>query len=560
MRRRSSALAVLTSAAAVVGALLAPGATGAALAAQSGPCAVAPSEIGPIDTDYYLTADGTFQAVVLYVDFPDVPASGTPDVRATTDGVRERLSTLTNGKVDLELTPVPTWFRMPQASTAYPVEEQADADAYLADVVAAADAEVDFSVYDIVYFQAAPGADALSTSHATNRYEDEALVADGVPIRAFVDVGSTVDDPAELYVEHETLHLFGLPDLYSLDDYESGAGDPDRYVGGFDVMALTVRQFELLAWHRWMLGTVADARIVCLPLGEPRELTLDPLPSNGAGPLAFVIPTGTHTRLIGEYRTRDGLDAAACRTGLLLYTVDDRTEQLQGPVRVIDSRPASRPPCANELDDAPFDLERPTYDHPSGARVEVLAMDAAGLKVKITGLAPAPGLTLSPATISAGDVVTARWTGRPGQVVEILSRTQPATAFSVIRTITLDGAGQASTTHRPQRNTRLTGRTQGATARGVEPIIAVRSVASFNANRVGTRTYSFTGRVYPALTDRLVNVYRNGVLVAQARSDAGGIYEVRRTLAAGTFAFQARTPDDQYNLGTTSPTRSVTVR
>lgn len=33
--------------------------------------------------------------------------------------------------------------------------------------------------------------------------------------------------------------------------------------------------------------------------------------------------------------------------------------------------------------------------------------------------------------------------------------------------------------------------------------------------RVGTRTYSFTGRVYPALNQRLVSLYRNGVLFGQ---------------------------------------------
>lgn len=85
------------------------------------------------------------------------------------------------------------------------------------------------------------------------------------------------------------------------------------------------------------------------------------------------------------------------------------------------------------------------------------------------------------------------------------------------------------------------------------PIIAVRSVASFNAQRVGTRTYTFTGRVYP------VNIYRNGSLVAQARCDATGIYTAPRTLGAGTFSFQARTPNDQDDLGTSSRLLSVTI-
>jgi hypothetical protein len=56
-----------------------------------------------------------------------------------------------------------------------------------------------------------------------------------------------------------------------------------------------------------------------------------------------------------------------------------------------------------------------------------------------------------------------------------------------------------------------------------------------------------------------VSLYRNGVLVAQGRSDASGVYRISRTLAAGTFTFQVRTPDDQHNLGTASPLRRALV-
>lgn len=172
----------------------------------------------------------------------------------------------------------------------------------------------------------------------------------------------------------------------------------------------------------------------------------------------------------------------------------------------------------------------------------------------------APTLTLSPAVISAGQPTTVTYRGTPGSTLDILSRTQPATEFSRIGSVTLDSNGLGTSTHRPQKNTRITARTAGGQLSADAPIIAVRSVASFNANRVATRTYTFTGRVYPALTSRLVNIYRNGSLVAQARSDATGLYKVTRTLGAGTYTFQARTPNDQSNLGTTSPARQVTVQ
>lgn len=175
------------------------------------------------------------------------------------------------------------------------------------------------------------------------------------------------------------------------------------------------------------------------------------------------------------------------------------------------------------------------------------------------GSADVPAVSLSPGIIAAGETTTVTYRGTPGATIDILSRTQPATEFSRIGQVTLDSAGVGTSTHRPQKNTRVTARTTAGEVSAYAPLVQVRSVASFNTNRVGTRTYTFTGRVYPALSNRLVNIYRNGSLVAQARCDATGIYKVTRTLGAGTFTFQARTPNDQSNLGTNSPTRSVRI-
>lgn len=164
----------------------------------------------------------------------------------------------------------------------------------------------------------------------------------------------------------------------------------------------------------------------------------------------------------------------------------------------------------------------------------------------------APTLTLSPDTISAGQATIVTYRGTPGSTVDILSRTQPSTVFTRIGAVTLDSNGVGTSSHKPQKNTRITARTAAGKLSSTAPIIAVRSVASFNAQRVGTRTFTFTGRVYPALNNRLVNIYRNGTLLAQGRCDATGIYKITKIMGGGTFTFQARTPNDQDNLGTSS--------
>jgi hypothetical protein len=177
---------------------------------------------------------------------------------------------------------------------------------------------------------------------------------------------------------------------------------------------------------------------------------------------------------------------------------------------------------------------------------------------------PAPGsevtptVTLGSTVISAGQHVTVTYHGAPNTTLKILSKTQPATAYSVITAVALDADGIGTTSHAPTKNTRIMAQTQSGTS-SLQPLIQVRSVASLNAKRIGTRTYTFTGRVYPALNNRLVSIYRNGSLVAQARCNASGIYTVTRTLAAGTASFQAKTANDTYNLGATSPAHAYRI-
>ena len=150
--------------------------------------------------------------------------------------------------------------------------------------------------------------------------------------------------------------------------------------------------------------------------------------------------------------------------------------------------------------------------------------------------------------------------GTPGATLEVLARTQPATTFTVIRRLLLDGNGRALSTHRPHRNTRLTVRDVSGPAINAttEPLVRVRSTASINTRRVGVRTFELSGTVSPAVSGRLVRVYRDGVVVAQGRTASDGVYRITRTLAAGTSTFSVKTPDDVYNVGAQS--RSVSLR
>jgi hypothetical protein len=165
---------------------------------------------------------------------------------------------------------------------------------------------------------------------------------------------------------------------------------------------------------------------------------------------------------------------------------------------------------------------------------------------------------VSPTVINAGQRVTVTYRGTPGDTISVWSKTQPALMFSRIATVTLDANGFGSTSHAPHKNTRIAA-TSSDGKPSARPLIQVRSVASFNVRRVAVRTFTFTGTVSPALTGRLVSLYRNGVLVAQGRTSSSGVYVIRKTLAAGTFDFHVKTGNDTYNLGATSRTARIRI-
>jgi hypothetical protein len=165
---------------------------------------------------------------------------------------------------------------------------------------------------------------------------------------------------------------------------------------------------------------------------------------------------------------------------------------------------------------------------------------------------------LTPSVIDAGERVDVMYLGAPYETLSIWSKTQPATVYSRIGTVILDGSGIGRSSHSPRKNTRI--QALGPTGLGSDQeLVRVTSVASFNARRIAARTYTFSGTVSPARSGRLVSIYRDSVLVAQARTDLRGVYSVTKLLAGGGFVFWAATGSDTYNLGAKSRTVYLTI-
>ncbi|MFJ3939024.1 M6 family metalloprotease domain-containing protein [Streptomyces parvus] len=329
----------------------------------------------------YPRPDRGLDAVMIFLSFPDsepvlTPGELTADHFPATTRFFERAS---YGRFTLRPHPQRSWTQMPRDSTWYAIERDWNAErrtAYLRDAVAAADDDVDFSRYDVVYLVADPDAPGVDSDATKVVNFDRPLRADGHDIRRVVTVFEQ-HPPDRNVLAHETGHVFDLADLYHRPT--DGKGDWDTYVGDWDVMG---SQFglapDLFGWHKWKLGWLGGRQVVCVQ--GSADLTLEPVaaapvPGGSIGTRLAVVRTGADSALAIEARSATGNDRDTCSEGILIYRVRSETASGGGPVEVVDAHPDTGacwdrsvyPPLA----DAPLGVGE-TFTVPgAGTRVEV---------------------------------------------------------------------------------------------------------------------------------------------------------------------------------------------
>ncbi|MEU8691777.1 M6 family metalloprotease domain-containing protein [Streptomyces sp. NPDC048665] len=356
----------------------------------------------------YTHPTGALDAVLVFLSFPDATPRVTPaqlaaDHFPATSRYYEQAS---YGRFTLRPHPLKHWLRMPKPSTAYAMKRDWSAEdrgAYLRDAFAAADREVDFSRYQVVYLVADPDAPGVDSDATKVVNLDTPIHVGGTDVRRVVTVFER-HPPDRLVLAHETGHVFDLPDLYHRP--VDGKGDWDTYVGDWDLMG---SQFglapDLFAWHKWKLGWLDPRQVVCVRGVRPTRLTLEPLEAgpgvpvrDAAGAPAFglghgvklaVVRTGADSALAFEVRSAAGNDRAACRQGVLVYRVKSGAQSGGGPVQVVDAHPHTEACWENSvyppLADAPVALGESFTVPGDGVQVEAEDRTASGAwTVRIT--------------------------------------------------------------------------------------------------------------------------------------------------------------------------------
>ena len=282
---------------------------------------------------------GTVQIKVVMVDFPDAPATRTPQQAfALFSGGTAIYSEVSYGKLNFDLQPTYKWYRMSKPSTEYaPLNKSFQSHrSYIQEAINLADPDIDFSTTDGFLIIANPDSKGIGTSGpAFSALTGWGITVDGNTLLNGATSSHDINNWGAIWLNHEMTHTMGLVDLYAATP---GGGsdfwDYHRYVGQFSYMGFSDTKSNapsLLAYERWYLGWINDDQIICSK--SPATQLISPVQQSG-GTKAIIIPLSQTKEIVIESRRPIGLDSRLVKSGALIYVVDSTKQSGLGPVQI----------------------------------------------------------------------------------------------------------------------------------------------------------------------------------------------------------------------------------
>ncbi|MEH3053879.1 MAG: hypothetical protein PGN13_07710 [Patulibacter minatonensis] len=304
-------------------------ATGAS-AASTGKCAMPRwGELTGSSPEWYRSGTAATTVMVIPVDYSDAVGTATQLSSLTTEitGADALVNTLSHGSLDVTYrypNTTPKWLHLGHSQSEYtgssPRSMTSDATALaLAELGSAGFSGVDYVMYVSTgaYFRA-----------GTTRFA--VTYPDGTQNRAFIKAPATLD--RTIYA-HETLHLFGLADLYVENPT---ASLPAFQTDHFDLMGETGNpSLAPLAFAQWAMGWITPSQVSCVANTASTTVPeLRPLESSlTTGKKAMIVPLSTSRMLTIEARSTP-YGPAGCMDGVVITLVDTSVKSWFAPAKV----------------------------------------------------------------------------------------------------------------------------------------------------------------------------------------------------------------------------------
>jgi hypothetical protein len=185
-----------------------------------------------------------------------------------------------------------------------------------------------------------------------------------------------VSGSAWKWIAHETGHLFGLHDLYTVT--------PNGPYGSWDIMSLnwTEEALALNSWNRYLQGWLADNQVNCLvreKIEKPIDQVIIPIERDTEGIKSVMVKLTDSKILVLESRRNAGYDSLSeAREGVLVFTVDMTIPSIKGGWLT------QRRPGSTMVDYSDAALKAGDIITVEGVRIEVLKRDSNGDQVRIS--------------------------------------------------------------------------------------------------------------------------------------------------------------------------------